>query len=61
MNWWPWRRRNANNGEAAKQAAAETQKRLRETRNDWPRVYQAADQMAELMAEAMRARRRPAP
>ncbi len=57
---WLWRRRRNEphgNGAAAAQAKIDSQRRLRETRNDWPRVIQARNELAEMWEAAMRARR----
>jgi hypothetical protein len=61
MRWRWWRRPPppeppADNGAAAARAKAESERRLRETRRDWPKVHRAADDFAALMDAALRGR-----
>lgn len=54
MTRW-WRRwRIADNGECAEQARREAERRLAETRRQWPQVRRAHDELAAWVDRALR-------
>lgn len=56
MKWRFWRREQHGNGESARAAKAESERRLREARRDWPKVRQTHDELAEWIDTALRGR-----
>lgn len=54
MRWRWWRRERPGNGEAARRAKVEAERKLREVRRDWPQVHRAHDQLAEWIDSALR-------
>lgn len=56
MRWRWWRQPSPDNGHAAAKAKADSQRRLRETNRDWPKVHRAADEFAALMESALKGR-----
>lgn len=52
--WWWWRRRIPGNGACAEQARREAERRLRETRRQWPQVRRAHDELAAWVDQALR-------
>lgn len=55
---WPWRRRRrtVENGEVAKTAKREAERRLRDAQKRWPEVQQAHDRLSDLVQQALRGR-----
>ena len=54
---WMRRRRDDTNGDAAKRARLDAERKLRQARRDWPTVHQAHDQLAAWIDEALRGAR----
>jgi hypothetical protein len=54
MRWRFWRRER--NGEAARAAKADAERRLRQARRDWPEVRETHDRLAEWIDTALRGR-----
>lgn len=57
MTWRWWRQPEHQNGETAKREAEEAERRLRETRRQWPEVKRAHDALASLIESALRGQR----
>jgi hypothetical protein len=49
-----WRQRQAEDEEPAARARRDAERRLRETRRQWPQVNQARDQLAAIVEQALR-------
>lgn len=52
--WWRRRWRIAGNGEHAERARADAERRLAETRRQWPQVHRAHDELAAWVDQALR-------